>query len=94
MDNKKAEQEVGALITGITLLGMVFPLLLVWSVGRFHILSQRLVEIGVLEQSERVVFEISNGIGLDIGKLFILSGLILLIGVLTIRIIRIYFAKN
>lgn len=93
MDKKKAEEEVSALITVVSLLGLIVPFLLVWATGRFQALSQRLVEIGVLEQSDRVVLEISNDVGLDTGRLLILIGIILLTGIFVIRIFRTGYLK-
>lgn len=94
MEKQKAEQEVSALITVMTLVGMIFPVALVWVAGRFQALTQRLVEVGILEQSERVVLEISSGIGFDIGKLFILIGLTLVMVTLVVKTLSAHVFRN
>ncbi|WP_237189263.1 hypothetical protein [Rothia nasimurium] len=86
MENKKAEEEVSALITGVMLLGSLVPAAIVWVALRFTDLSNYLLDLGVLERSERVVVEISGGVGLDLGRLLIWIGFVLLVLVLIINL--------
>lgn len=94
MENQKAEQEVSALMTGMTLVGLLVPALLVWAAGRFQTLALKLVEVGVLERSERVVLEISNGIGLDAGRILMVAGIVLLAGMLLVRLSKLFSVKS
>lgn len=94
MENQKAEQEVSALMTGMTLVGLLVPALLVWVAGRFETVALRLVEIGVLERSQRVVLEVSNGIGLDTGRILMAAGTVLLAGILLVRLVKLFSAKS
>lgn len=93
MEDKKAEQEVSALLTGINLLGMMIPAALLWISGRFTALVGYLVSVGVMERSSRVVWVLSDGAGLDLGRLLILLGVSLLFVLVAGKIIN-YSIKN
>lgn len=79
MDKKKAEEEISALITGLMILGMVVPVVMVSLVGKLSSVSSYLVSVGVLEQGGRVLWYVSDDSGLDLGRLLILSGVFILI---------------
>lgn len=86
MENQKAEQEVSALMTGMTLVGLLVPALLVWAAGQFKSLALYLVQMGVLEKSERVIWNFADGAGLDLGRILMLAGVVLLVSVVSGRI--------
>lgn len=81
MDNKKAEEEVSALLTGMMLIGLAIPAVMLWIAGRFSAVSEYLVSKGILERSERVLWALHGDVGLDMGRVFILVGLSLLLGI-------------
>lgn len=81
MNNKKAEEEVSALITGFTLLGFIFPVVLVWLVGKIAQVAIYLEKIGLLERSERIVVDVFYGAGLDTGRLMIVAGVAIIAAV-------------
>lgn len=78
MDKKKAESEISALITGISIIGLAFPVITVWILENFSRVASYLLSVGILERSERIVWQLSDGIGIDHGRLFMLSGFIIL----------------
>lgn len=78
MDKKKAEEEVSALITGVTLLGLVLPAAAVWAAAKSASVTSYLVSLGILERSRRVIWSIGDGVGLDLGRCMVFGGLILL----------------
>lgn len=79
MENKKAEEEVSALITGVMLIGMVIPVGLVWLATRLSMVTDYLVDLGVFERSERVILALSDDAGLDIGRILIACGAFLIL---------------
>lgn len=81
MDNKKAEEEVSALITGFTLLGFILPVVLIWLVGKMTQVATYLEKIDLLERSERVVVNVFDGAGLDAGRLMIVAGIAIIAAV-------------
>lgn len=74
MENKKAEEEVSALLTGITLIGIAIPAFMLWLGGRFSATTDYLVGVGILERSERILWPMHGDVGLDAGRICILIG--------------------
>lgn len=82
MDKHKAEQEVSALVAGMTMISMVVPVLLTWAFVQFGNIASYFVQVGALEQSDRVILNVFDGAGLDLGRVLILGGVLLLFGTL------------
>lgn len=93
MENQKAEQEVSALMTGMTLVGLLVPALLVWAAGQFKSLALYLVQVGVLEQSDRVIWDFADGAGLDLGRILMFTGVVLLLSVATGKTYNLFRSK-
>lgn len=78
MDKKKAEEEVSAIITGTILIGIILPAILAWLFIKISVVERYLVDIGILESGERVVWRVGESAGLDLGRILIILGLIIL----------------
>lgn len=93
-DTKKAQEEVStimfllgagsALVAGLGtfLLGKI-QAVAVWALGH-----------GFLEKSDRVLLALHNGIGLDLGRIFIIIGVLLLIATGTFYLAKIMWVSS
>lgn len=79
MNDEQAQQEISVITFSLTLISLMLPVVTVWLAGKFTSVTVWMLEHGLLEKSERVVWALHDGIGLDLGRILILAGLSLLI---------------
>lgn len=74
MDKKKSQEEISALITGVTLIAVIFPPFIFWATNQYAVTLEYFVSVGLLEEGDRVIFEFIDGAGIDLGRILILVG--------------------
>lgn len=79
MDIKRAHEEITVITFGLTMAGLMAPAVVAYLLGRWGAATVWLLEYGLLEKSERVVWSLHDGIGLDLGRILMLVGVSLLL---------------
>lgn len=74
MDSKQAQEEISVITMSLTLIGLILPGAGIWLVTKMQAVTLWMLEKGLLERSDRVVWVLQDGIGLDIGRILILIG--------------------
>lgn len=93
-DTQKAQEEVSTIIF---LLGAGSALLTglgAFILGKIKAVALWALDQGILEKSDRVLVELYNGIGLDLGRILIITGILLLIATGTFHIVKIMWVSS
>lgn len=88
LSKEESQEQLSTFISLITIGSLIIPGLLIWATSKLHIVTTWLLERGILERSERVIWQLNDGTGLDLGRILMLTGISLLLALLTTWILK------
>lgn len=81
LSKEESQEQLSTFMSLITIGSLIIPGLLIWATSKLHVVTAWLLKNGIVEQSDRVIWSLSDGAGLDLGRICILVGISLLIAV-------------
>lgn len=81
LSKQESQEQLSTMMSLVTILGLIIPGLIVWGMSKLHVVTAWLLDKGMLEQSDRVIWSFNDGVGLDLGRICMLVGISLLVAV-------------
>lgn len=81
LSKQESQEQLSTMMSIFTIVGLIIPGLMVWGISKLHVVTAWLLERGILERSDRVMWSFNDGVGLDLGRICMLAGISLLVAV-------------